>query len=361
MSKLTLDEVLTVLQQDGSLEGDLPSRERTLTLPWFVRTLLTGAAWLTAILLIAAVAGLIFAGAGESAMLPVGLLCAVGGIILMRMRDMPFFVEQLSVPFVLAGGGLIIGGLMEATRSWGDKDVAVTTLIVAPTLYVAGRGMALRLVGAAVACAAFYWITMPRWDSYEATSLSHMLWVGHLRNLSIGAGVWALWRFDDELRARRLHEWLFPLTVVLTLNWVAIAVGEDFFVRMAWMDWGDVDRQSHLYIHEAIMALPLLLWLGERLQARDFVLADIVPLFLIIPVAVMSGILAVGYALLLFGMERGRRSLLCFGVAVSVGGFGWFYYNLIWPLWIKSMVLMLAGGLLLAVGWHRHRATKEHA
>lgn len=360
MSTPTLDTVLADLQRDGLLGAELPPREQSLTLPWFVRTLLTGAAWLTALLIIFAVGAIGFSVSEESAFLVIGLLFAGFGVFLMRASGMPFFIEQFAVPFALAGGGLSIFGILAFDHSWSDDNtVAVVTIIVSAILYAAGRGMTLRLVGAGVAWGMIYWMTVPSWHRYDydgAGSISHMLWVEHLRNLTIGAGVWALWRFDDELRARRLHDWLFPLTLVLTITWVVISALEDPFVRLYWSNLEGINQQAHLGIHELVFSLPMLLWLGERIQARDFSLPDVLPLFLAIPVAALSGILAAGYALLLFGMQSGRRSLMAFGVAVSVAGFGWFYYNLVWPLWLKSLVLMVAGGLLLVVGRQRRRS-----
>jgi uncharacterized membrane-anchored protein len=112
---------MTELLRQAAAEGLLPDAatfETTTPRHWSVALLTGVAAWFSAVPLMM-VAGIIFGPLVQSATgaLVIGLFMLGGAVFVIGSRVGALFVEQLAVPCLLAGAGMVGGGLYEFTQS----------------------------------------------------------------------------------------------------------------------------------------------------------------------------------------------------------------------------------------------------
>lgn len=342
--------------------------------PWPV-VLLTGlGAWLAAIPLLGFVAlatDLVDSGIGA---VVVGALLVAAAVTVLRSRGVSLFVEQLAMPGLLAGAGLIAAGLLDS----GSETVVATVMAVLAlgVAAVVPQAWLRGLLGAAAAVLAWLlvsdlaygglglflppgvvlhvqlaaWIALLRWQRRAladgrpgvaaaieaigggwlvAVLAAFALWSGTTFLLGANMGVGAAFELADALRdgPGRAGAYLPGAWAMLS---ALLAVGAGLWLARCWPQL----RQP---------------WCGGVAVALA-VLAAFMP-------ALGAVLLAAAICVV-----SGRRVLALAALVAAAWIVGAFYYQLAWPLAIKAGVLAGAGGVLGALAaWGARTATDTAA
>ena len=334
------------LAQPENLDGlaQTPAPVDETGSPWYLRLFVGLSAWIAAILFI------VFLGMAEiidpeDSGLLLGLaFCALAaGLAWWKPRS--DFLGQLALALSLAGQILFVIGLASQSSSlaralfgdpweWELTLTAIGLIILELVLLLVYRTRLHRLISALVIYGALLAILF-EWDA--------LTWVhGYL--FLLAAGFVALQVFDLRLLAGGMGELAQPVTYATALFLLGLLL-------LPLFDEGDLDwRITALLLGLVLLALGwrvlLSLGWGLRSGAGLFLLAGCV--LLCIPALRMPGILA-ALIVLLGGFWRGNRLLVGLAAVFLVFYVGAYYYSLEWTLLVKSLALMGAGVLLLAL------------
>ncbi|WP_082542189.1 MULTISPECIES: GDYXXLXY domain-containing protein [unclassified Rhizobacter] len=344
--------------------------ETSETRPWPV-VLLTGlGAWLAAVPLIIVV-GMLFGdfvtrGAGPYL---IGLLVLAGSLVVLHSRQIPLFVEQLAVPGLIVGGGVLAFGLF---RDLPDALAFATLGAVALAAAVLVRADWLRaLLGALAAATGALALAIDPWRGSHATRLG-VFWLAWHGCVAAWLAAHVLVRRIAPVHAAVVEPvsagWL--LATLCGLAWWA---GMTFLVGANLGEFGsDVvrgfDRSGHHWtgtlqqLASLALAVAGALWAARRWPGlRRPWLAGVAAVLALLA-CLMPTLGAVLLVLALSITTRRWRLAAAAGVAAA-WIIGAFYYQLAWPLAHKALLMVAAGAVLaLLARWGSpRRASSETA
>jgi uncharacterized membrane-anchored protein len=346
-----LDATLQRAIAAGVLPADAV-RPGTQSRPWPVLVLTACGAWLSAIPLLV-VFGLVFGNALDEGATPYLLGFFVLGVSLavLHAKDLPLFLEQLAVPGLLVGGGLL------AVALWRDlpRDLAPVVLAgIAFAVACVVRAAWLRvLLGAAMACLMLLAFGPEFWGWFDSGRLA-VLWVPiHLLML---AGVAAANLQPRLLRGASVVDaasagWM--AVMLATAAWhsgptflfsATTGLGEGSVPLTAvWRDglWSTLSAA----LAAAAAGFAARAWPSLRRIALLPAAVVLAVLAFILPL--LGGVLAV-----LAWACVTRRWRLALGAATAAAWvLGSAYYRMDWLLWHKAGVLLAAGAVLGLLAW----------
>jgi uncharacterized membrane-anchored protein len=353
---------------DAIASGLLPStagRPVQDSRPWPVVLLTALGAWLAAIPLLGVVGILlgdvISRGSGPYV---VGLSALSTAVVILRMRDLPLFVEQLAVPGILVGGGSLAFGLFRHLPH--QMAAAVLALIAIFVACAIGRAWLRVLLGAAAAGLTMLALLPEHWDFFRRSDAARFGWALH--------AVFALWLvagwvqrnlLNGGTRARQAAalESLAVGWLLITLAGLAFWSGMTLLVSASF--GGDIvgDVANELVRSSAppgeglllqttslMLALGAAAWLAHRWPAMRQLWCGAVAAVLIGLSWFMPSLGPVLLALAICSSSGRPLAGAAAGLAAA-WIIGAFYYQLNWSLAYKAMVLASAGIVLAALAW----------
>lgn len=333
--------------------------------PWPVVLLTALGAWLAALPLLGVLAvmlgGVLFEGAG---LYVAGVIALLGSVAVLRLRDMPLFIEQLAVPALLVGGSALAFGLY---RDWVPGGASLTMAAVALAVGAALPRAWLRvLLGAAAAVFAMLacvvpaehwlgrWWDVAAWLAWHAC-LAAWLAAGALQRATFNDG-------EGAPAAAALESmgagWMLA-TLAGLAAWsgmtmlVGAGTGDGLLIDMA----ADVARQRSSPWRDlvqpsgsVVLALVAALWTA---RAWPTVRRPWCGLLAVVLAALGWFMPALGGALLALAWctTSGRWRLACAAALAAAWIVGAFYYQLHWPLATKAAVMVAAAALMGALAW----------
>ena len=352
------DTVIAAAIAEGILPaGSMPPAQAQR--PWPVILLTALGAWLAAVPLMI-VLFIAFDSILTKGPMPYIIGCAIigGTVFMLRSKTLPLFLEQLALPALLVGGGILGVGMGNAM----DEQFAVSMLAVLACVLAAmiPRNWLRTLLGAA-ACGMV--IAAVTWRSGTELGWAAM----HL--------VLALWLFADMFvrnswknggaEVAAALDTFASGWVVVTLAGLAAWSGMTFLAGASLDDFGSGGTR-HAWLHPGQQLASLALgaaaagWIGYRwpsLRAPWCVAAGLV-------VAALAWFMpALGASLLVLAvLATASRWRLAIAAGLTAAWIvGAFYYQLSMPLAIKSGIMVGAGALLGMIAWFALGARRPHA
>lgn len=356
----TAEHTLQAARQIGLLPADamLPSQDER---PWPVLLLTAVGAWFAAVPLLIMI-GMLLGDVLRRGVGPyfVGVLVLLAAVVVMRSRQLPLFVEQLAVPALLVGGGMLVVGLY---RDLGESLASVLMLAVTLAVAWAIPKPWLRVLLGAAAAALLGLALMPlRWNMWRADGLVPWL-VLHALLLAWCAALWL--QQQHLMRGRLARE--AALLEALAAGWLLLVLaGLAWLSGLSFMAGGSMGGLGREVAGELTprwtgAALPmhagsvLMALLGSWLAARAW--AGLMAWLPLAVAAVLAGLCwfvpALGAVLLAAALccTTQRWRLASAAALVAAWVLGSFYYQLQWPLATKALVLTGAGAILGGLAW----------
>lgn len=361
-------------------QGLLPSTVEPITSdsrPWPVVLLTALGAWLAAVPLLIVVGFLLgdaFRHSGTAG--GVGALLVAWAVLMLRSKSIPLFVEQLAIPGLMTGMGLIAWMLGDELRAQGAATV-LCPLLLALSAALPQTWLRALLGAAAAAVGGFALVGQFEWE-YRSASLSPWLTL-HLLLAAVLALAAALLHRPPAGPQARAAAWAesvgsgWLLATLAGLAWWAgmtFLVGASLWSGAAQDLAGEAQGLQQPWLRmgfsNAISAALALLggaWLSTRWPALRQAWCGGVVLVL----TALAGLMpTLGACLLVLalcvGSQRWRMAAAAAVAAVWI--IGAFYYALSWPLATKAAALVAAGAVLagLAVwGLRSQRAAPASA
>ena len=231
MSQDRLDQLLHEAIAAGVLPATAvrPDQEHR---PWPVVLLTAFGAWLAAVPILIVV-GLLISDVATRGGGPyvVGALALAAAVTLLRAGAIPLFVEQLGVPALIVGGGLLGFGLFRDLPN--QAAAAALALLVAGVVWAVPRAWLRVLLGAAVAVLTGLALLPRGWHFFERTDLNDVWLALHaLLALWLVAGWLQRNVFNTGAQARAAAAWesLSVGWLLVTLAGLAFWSGMTFLV-----------------------------------------------------------------------------------------------------------------------------------
>ena len=374
MSHDRLDKVL----QEAITDGVLPAsavRPIQESRPWPVVLLTALGSWLAVIPLLI-ILGLMLGematrGAGPYI---VGSLALGGAVMLFRSRTIPLFIEQLGLPTLMVGGGLLGFGLFIDLPN--QAAAAVLALLVAGVVWAVPRAWLRVLLGAAVAVFSGLALLPRSWNLFDRTELSSVWFALH--------AILAIWLLAGWLQRNVLNtganarvaaawESLSVGWILVTLAGLAFWSGMTFLVGASmgggWADevarelgprnGSDLDL-TWLRLVSVALAVGAAAWLHFSWPAVRQLWCAGVALVCIALAWLMPSLGAVILALA-FCVSGGRWRVAGAASLAAAWIIGAFYYQLSWPFATKALVMAGAGVALGALSWLAWLSARKEA
>jgi len=337
MTHPRLDSIIAAAVAEGILPAGSTapvSDER----PWPVTLLTALGSWFAAIPLI----GVVFIsidrylrhGAGTYLL---GLMTAAAAVALLRRKDLPLFVEQMTLPFLIAAGILLGAGLF---RDLTDQSAAaVLVLLGCAVAYLVERNW-LRILLGAVVCGLTMLTMVPEHGFDDAFKF----WAA----LHGALGIWVV----VQLRGRAvLLDWMSLGWILALLAGLAVWSGMTFMVGATVgsgllhphgmeQPWATVARVSSM-----ALALAAAAWIARRWPSMRAPWSAASALILVALAWLMP---TLGASLLILAVSAGFgrwRVAIASGICAA-WIIGAFYYQTAFPLETKAL-WMAGAGLLL--------------
>ena len=375
VSQAHLDSALAAAQAEGLLPATLEPLT-TDSRPWPVVLLTALGAWLAAgplLIVLGFLLGDAFRHSGTAGVM--GVLLVAGAVVALRSRAIPLFVEQLAIPGLMTGVGLVAWMLVDALRPQGAAMV-LCAMLLALAATVSQTWLRALLGAAAAAAGGFALVGGFEWNDRGA-SLSPWLALHLLLAAVLTLAATLLYRPPAGAQAR-FASWAetvgsgWLLVTLLGLAWWAgmtflvgaslssgaaqELAGEAQRLHAPWMNLGAANAVS------AVLALLGGAWLSSCWPAlRQAWCGGVV-----VVLAALAGMMpTLGACLLVLALcvttQRWRLGTAAAVAAVWIVGA--FYYALSWPLATKAVALVAAAGVLagLAVWGLRSQSPKANA
>ncbi len=363
------DTLLKAAIAEGLLPNDAqaPSTEHR---PWPVVLLTALGAWIAAIplmgMVFALVGGLLDSGAGSYL---VGAAVLAGALSLMRRPGLPLFVEQLALPALMVGAGLL-GFALFRDLPMRIAALLLLGLVLALAIWLQRPWLRV-LLGAAAAALLSVQLLPSRWFDLLGGTLS--FWLAPHLLLLVWAG--ALWIQQRHVLDGARVRWA-ALIESLASGWVLVALaGLCWLAGMTFLVGGVLGTSSagELALEVGRALSPSQRWLPQLMRAGSlgFALAGALllarcwpccrrPLFLVLAavLAALAWLLpSLGGAMFALALlAAGQRWRLAGAAALAAAWIiGSFYYQLHWPLGQKALMLLGLGALLGLLSWLTQR------
>jgi uncharacterized membrane-anchored protein len=353
MSKRVLEEIIQKAIREGLVP---PSASSTMDRvhPWPVLVLTAFGAWLSAIPLVGFFT-LLFGRVLEHG--PAGYILGpallAGSVAMFRNRQLPLFIEQLSLPAFLAGLALLGQALSRDLHFSGTTGVLA--LVVAVVAWASPRNWVRFLLGATFAALLSLAIY-----SVETAALSRD--ARGLLSWYVIAGVWlaairvqrAFFTKDDAGTVAALEAFSGGIAIAMLCG-VAFDSGNAFIASGAFDQrnavgfgasmYGRAGGLPYLSVLLSLLAATQAALRWERLRRPWYglVIASLLALAWFVPW--LGAVLLV----LAFSATSGRWGLVSLAALSALWVIGAFYYQLHFPLTTKAVVLAGIGTLLGAV------------
>ncbi|MGZ9710243.1 DUF4401 domain-containing protein [Glaciimonas sp. GNP009] len=338
------------LWQQLHAEGQVTTNETPVWLnpepsaPWFIRLMLGVCGWLGGLFLLA------FCGFflidqlqhEDGALLVVGLVLIGMACGINRIGHTELW-QQLALALSLAGQGMA-GFWLFATYGVDVAWPLFCIALVQCLLFVLNPDFLHRLL-----CTIL---------SVLALHMGFLMWLGPSPILPICAALVALLWLDESYWLMRLRHTFLPIAVGLTVALLCLGLTSVWFPAWLLTQVADGHRNDGLgdslyrwlYLLDPAIVGIVFFELVVRLSSTLSVAWRRVALtcglvFSILGVWVVG--LVLGGMLILLGFARGRRWLITLGIVASLCYLSWFYYSLDFTLLVKSIGLIVTGGLLL--------------
>ena len=357
MSRDRLDQVL----QDAIDAGVLPAsavRPDQETRPWPVVLLTALGAWLAAIPILILLGLTLYDVARDGAGLYIVGTLALGiAVMLLRARSIPLFVEQLGVPALIVGGGLLGLGLFRDLPN--QAAAAVLALLVAGVAWAVARAWLRVLLGAAVAVFSGLAFLPGNWNFFYRTELSSVWFALHAMLAIWLVGGWLqrnVLNTGEHARFAAAWESLSVGWLLVTLAGLAFWSGMTFLVGASMSGWvNDVASVADLDItllrlSSITLAVGAAAWLQFSWPTiRQWWCAGVA----LVCIALTWFMPALGAVLLAlaFCVSGGRWRVAGAAGLAAAWIIGAFYYQLSWPFATKALVMVGAGAALGALTW----------
>lgn len=364
MSPDRLDKVL----QEAIAAGVLPAtavRPVQENRPWPVVLLTALGSWLAAIPLLIVV-GLMVSDLATRGGGPyiVGALALWLAVILLRSRTAPLFVEQLGLPVLMVGCGLLGFGLFRDLPH--QLAAAVSALVVVIVVWAVPRAWLRVLLGAAVATLMGMAFLPSGWNFFGRGDLSGV-WIA----LHVILAIWLVagWVQRNILnrgaQARLASAWesLSVGWVLVTLAGLAFWSGMTFLVgasaggglvnevmRELSPKYGSDVDMTMLRITSVALVTAAAVWLQLCWPAvREVWCAGVA----LVGIALAWFMPSLGAVLLVlaFSVSGGRWRVASAAGLAAAWIIGAFYYQLNWPFTTKALVMAGAGAALGGLAW----------
>jgi len=361
---VSIRSVLTEATAAGLLPADAHERARAALqaaaqedVPWYLRVLIGGAAWVGAWFLLGTAIGLVGLAVGErvdAVALVLGLILMPAGVML-RTATRGELQRQLSLVSVLTGQLLFVGGLGAVSES---TMLAAAATIVSSLVLIAFFDDAVYRFGATLAIVAAVLIV--------AFDLRLPYAMGLTTAMTACLPV-LIWRGVPALQAQ--HRQLDPVAwacATSACGLLALQAILDAVTGTSGYSPGFIQMLLPRPWPLTVVFVALLVWLVLRV-AHDHGVAPAAPSTLVpIGGAIAIGGLtmstpAVTGALLfvMLGFDRRRSGLVGLAATFLVGFLGIYYYSLTLSLLQKSAVLVASGTICLAAAaYFRTRAAE---
>jgi len=364
MSQDQLDKVL----QDAIAAGVLPAtavRPAQENRPWPVVLLTALGSWLAAIPLLI-VLGLMMSDLATRGGGPyvVGVLSLWLGVMLLRSLSVALFVEQLGLPALMVGSGLLGYGLFRDLPN--QAAAAVLAVAVAVVVWAVPRAWLRVLLGAAVATLVGMAFLPNGWDFFGRNELSGV-WIALHATLVIWLVAGWVQRnvFNTGAHARLASAW-----ESLSVGWVLLLLaGLAFWSGMTFMVGasagnslvGEVMNElsprsgsnadlTLLRLTSVALAAGAAAWLQFFWPAVRHLWCAGVALVCIALAWFMPSLGAV-LLVLAFSVSGGRWRVASAAGLAAAWIIGAFYYQLNWPFTTKALVMVGGGAALGALSW----------
>jgi hypothetical protein len=334
--RAVLDQLVAEgLAKSDSLESIAPALavDETTSNPWYVRALVGISAWIAAALLIAFLLGGTSILSSAPAAIATGLvLCAIATAI-RRFASEAVFGVQLALALGIAGQALLGAGVAGQSESLPITVLAVVMLeaaLIAIYPDSVQRFLAPIVIAAALVALLLHW---------ELPAAIHLLVT------LLAAGAAALWLHESALASARAEPIGRPIgygAIVALLGILCLGITESIPIPRWWL--------SSIGLLLVLLAIEYHILFRATLRP-DAVVARwlaIGTVLVSVPALWMPGILAATIVLAL-GFQRGNRILLGLAAIFLVIFLIAFYYNLEVTLLAKSLLLLVAGLLLLGL------------
>jgi len=343
------DSMIANLRESGALRQDAALPEHDDALPWSVMVLQTIAAWIAAALLAVAMAVPIFVARSDGTWIVCGVVLIVVATVMIRGNRQSFFLPQMAVPIAIAGAALVV--VDQRMNFW-----ALTTFVLALILFMLSKHSLLRFIAASVMLAVlWYWMALFPYLYHDGLR-EHVTWMRQLSplcNLLFSLALWWLWTRPLKLFGLGPAVWQ-PVRHALLWFWLGVQIWQAAGTNALAPLQSDANQwltPNRLWLtYRLLDLLPLLLAVFITLRRNPGLAARVWPLAVLLPVCILSPILATAALVLWIGMAEGRSYLTVLGISAALAGFGAFYYNLNWLLWHKGLLLM-ASGIVLLLTW----------
>ncbi len=330
------------LKVAGVVSGDMPEQpQQTASTLWYVRALQGFAGWLAALFLIGflgiGVAGLFEHGL---ALMLLGITINVSSYVFFKTRPESDFFEQLVLVFSLTGQFLFAFGLFEVF-GFKERQLLVWIGLYQLVLMWFINHYLHRFLSTWFAVIALFW------------GFDVLIYSGLGSALVAALFVW-LWL--DKTGWQAEQEFYEPIGYALAFSLLQLNaqsqlwLGGVFYYRQAEVSWL---MQNADWISAGLNSLVLMYFVYRMVQEQRvklsstagklIVLAAVIMLFSALPVIGLSSALLV----LLVGFARRNRLLMVLGGLAMIGFVSWYYYSLEITLLFKSIILMVAGLVLL--------------
>lgn len=338
------------LWQQLHAEGQVATNETPTWLypepsaPWFIRLMLGVCGWLGGLFLMAFCGFFLIAQLQhkDGVLLGVGLVLIGMACSINRIGHTELW-QQLALALSLAGQGMA-GFWLFATYGVDVAWPLFCIALVQCLLFVLNPDFLHRLL-----CTIFSVLTL---------HMGFVMWLGPSPILPICAALVALLWLDESYWLMRLRHTFLPIAVGLTVALLCLGLTSVWFPAWLLTQVADGHRNDGLgdslyrwlYLLDPAIVGIVFFELVVRLSSTLSVAWRRVALtcglaFAILGVWVVG--LVLGGMLILLGFARGRRWLIALGIVASLCYLSWFYYSLDFTLLVKSIGLMVTGGLLL--------------
>lgn len=370
-------DALATLIDDATRAGVLPpgaSRPVQDVRPWPLVLMTAFGAWLAAIpLMIALGVGLESVVRHGPGAYGVAAIVLVASVLLIRARGVALFVEQLAVPCLLVGGGLLGYALYrDCTAQMASSLLCLACLVVAAAL---PRDW-LRVLLGVVSCGLLALGIVDSGTDWIFENNPTQLYLAWMLALACWLGVhWLQKQAFNDGRGAPIATFLESLST----GWVlALLMGLAFWSGMTFMLGASVGsgitqevvselarQRAGTWYAQALNGVSLVLataaaaWTGWRWPALRQLPAIGVALVLIVLAWFMP---ALGPVLLILAycLTSGRSRVAVAAGLAAAWIIGSFYYQLAWPLASKAALLAMAGAVLCALSWLAMRGAVLH-
>ncbi|MGK5078142.1 GDYXXLXY domain-containing protein [Janthinobacterium sp. HLX7-2] len=366
-------DALDTLIADATRAGLLPSgaaRPVQDVRPWPLVLMTAFGAWLAAIPLIAAL------GVGLESVLRhgpgayvVAVIVLVAAVLLIRARGVSLFIEQLAVPCLLVGGGLLGYALFrDCSTHNASLLLSLACLLVAAAL---PRDW-LRVLLGLLACSLLA-VGMNGWLFHNDPTELYIAW---MLALAIWLGVhWLQKQAFNDGRGALVATFLESVST----GWVlAILLGLVAWSGMTFMLGASVGSGFTGEVARELTLRPEGGWYAVVLNGVSVLLAVAAAAWLLTHWPSLRQLPAIGVALVLivlawcmpalgpvllilaYCLASGRKRVAVAAALALAWIIGSFYYQLAWPLASKAALLAVAGAVLCAMAWLATRGKVLH-